>query len=198
MLGGKFLGGGVGIALKEELILVHSTLDMEYAPSNALSKFAPLFIETVETWRRKILYLIAKPPPIDSLQKMCMSHLKKNTRWNAEALGVAENFLDHIELLCKAEKEDGDALYKLATHYLGWVDGSYAKVDLKKVRMYLERAVAKKNLDAISTLAKGLIHGWFGKVDYERGYHLCVQQTNVLRTSANVRFPRNRLLSRKE
>lgn len=53
MLGGQMAGGGVGVAVKEELILMHCTLDMEHAVSSALRAFAPLYVETVEKWRKK-------------------------------------------------------------------------------------------------------------------------------------------------
>lgn len=52
MLGGQMAGGGVGVAVKEELILIHCTIDMEFAVSSALRAFAPLFVETVEKWRK--------------------------------------------------------------------------------------------------------------------------------------------------
>ncbi len=52
MLGGQMAGGGCGVAVKEELILMHCTLDMEYANSNVLRAFAPLYVETVEKWRK--------------------------------------------------------------------------------------------------------------------------------------------------
>ncbi len=52
MLGGQMAGGGVGVAVKEELILMHCTLDMEHAISSALRAFAPLYVETVEKWRK--------------------------------------------------------------------------------------------------------------------------------------------------
>lgn len=52
LLGGQMAGGGVGVAVKEELILIHCTIDMEHALSNALRAFAPLYVETVEKWRK--------------------------------------------------------------------------------------------------------------------------------------------------
>lgn len=52
MLGGQMAGGGVGVAVKEELILIHCTIDMEHAVPAALRAFAPLFVETVEKWRK--------------------------------------------------------------------------------------------------------------------------------------------------
>ncbi len=52
MLGGQMAGGGVGVALKEELILMHCVLDMGLGvDAAALRRFAPLFVETVERWR---------------------------------------------------------------------------------------------------------------------------------------------------
>src|SRR6188474_2088766 len=52
MLGGQMAGGGVGVAVKEELILIHCTIDMEHAIPSALRAFAPLYVETVEKWRK--------------------------------------------------------------------------------------------------------------------------------------------------
>lgn len=52
MLGGQMAGGGVGVAVKEELILMHCTIDMAHAVSSALRAFAPLYVETVEKWRK--------------------------------------------------------------------------------------------------------------------------------------------------
>ena len=52
MLGGQMAGGGVGVAVKEGLILMHATIDMGLgADPIALRRFAPLFVETVEKWR---------------------------------------------------------------------------------------------------------------------------------------------------
>lgn len=52
MLGGQMAGGGVGVATKEELVLMHCVLDMEHAGPQALRAFAPLYVETVEKWRK--------------------------------------------------------------------------------------------------------------------------------------------------
>lgn len=52
MLGGQMAGGGAGVAVNEELILIHCTIDMEHAVSSALRAFAPLYVETVEKWRK--------------------------------------------------------------------------------------------------------------------------------------------------
>ncbi len=52
LLGGQMAGGGVGVAVAEELILVHSTLEMEHAVSSALRAYAPIFVEMVEKWRK--------------------------------------------------------------------------------------------------------------------------------------------------
>ncbi len=55
MLGGQMAGGGVGVATKEELILMHCVLDMGLGTEAiALRRFAPLFVETVEKWRTMI------------------------------------------------------------------------------------------------------------------------------------------------
>ncbi|CAM0117370.1 CesT family type III secretion system chaperone [Rhabdochlamydiaceae symbiont of Dictyostelium giganteum] len=54
MLGAQMAGGGVGVATKEELVLMHSVIEMGIAADGfLLSRFAPVFVETVEKWRRK-------------------------------------------------------------------------------------------------------------------------------------------------
>lgn len=54
MLGGQMAGGGVGVAVKEELILMHCVLEMGAGSDpHSLRKFAPLFVESVEKWRKK-------------------------------------------------------------------------------------------------------------------------------------------------
>ncbi len=59
MLGGQMAGGGIGVAVKEELILMHCVLEMgSGADASSLRRFAPLFVESVEKWRdraKKIL-----------------------------------------------------------------------------------------------------------------------------------------------
>ena len=55
MLGGQMAGGGVGVAIPEELILMHAVIEMGVATdSRALSRFAPIFVEAVERWRKRI------------------------------------------------------------------------------------------------------------------------------------------------
>ena len=53
MLGGQMAGGGIGVAVKEELILMHCVLEMANADPASLRRFAPLFVECVERWRKK-------------------------------------------------------------------------------------------------------------------------------------------------
>lgn len=52
MLGGQVAGGGVGVAENEGLILLHCYIEMAHAEVNALRNFAPLYVETVEKWRK--------------------------------------------------------------------------------------------------------------------------------------------------
>jgi hypothetical protein len=64
MLGGQMVGGGVGVAVKEELILIHCVLDMGLgADAFALRRFAPLFVETVTTWRDIVADIVAGKDP---------------------------------------------------------------------------------------------------------------------------------------
>src|SRR3989304_10516755 len=64
MLGGQMAGGGVGVAVKEELILMHCVLDMGLGvDASALRRFAPLFVETVEKWRKIVNDICAGKEP---------------------------------------------------------------------------------------------------------------------------------------
>ncbi len=64
MLGGKMAGGGIGVAPKEELILLHCVLDMGLGVDAAhLRRFAPLFVETVEKWREMVAKICAGEDP---------------------------------------------------------------------------------------------------------------------------------------
>ena len=59
MLGGLMAGGGVGVAVREELILMHAVLEMgSGTDANSLRRFAPLFVECVERWRKKVKDLL--------------------------------------------------------------------------------------------------------------------------------------------
>lgn len=54
MLGGQMAGGGIGVATNEELILMHCVLEMGIgADPSSLRRFAPIFVEAVEKWRKK-------------------------------------------------------------------------------------------------------------------------------------------------
>lgn len=59
MLGGQMAGGGIGVAVPEELILMHCVLEMGVGTDTAsLRRFAPLFVEAVEKWRAKAKNII--------------------------------------------------------------------------------------------------------------------------------------------
>ena len=54
MLGGQMAGGGIGVAVPEELILMHAVLEMGVgADPSSLRRFAALFVEAVEKWRER-------------------------------------------------------------------------------------------------------------------------------------------------
>ena len=54
MLGGQMAGGGVGVAVPEELILMHTVIEMgPGTDAKALCRFAPVFVDAVEKWREK-------------------------------------------------------------------------------------------------------------------------------------------------
>ncbi len=64
MLGGQMAGGGVGVAVEEQLILMHAYLEMGLgSDASALRRFAPLFVEAVEKWRKKIEDILAGRQP---------------------------------------------------------------------------------------------------------------------------------------
>ena len=70
MLGGQMAGGGVGVAVKEELILMHCVIDMAYAVPSLLRAFAPLFVETVEKWRTVCRDISeGREPSVDTMPK---------------------------------------------------------------------------------------------------------------------------------
>ena len=64
MLGGQMAGGGIGVATKEELILMHCVIDMGLGvDAQALRRFAPLFVETVEKWREIVAKILRGEEP---------------------------------------------------------------------------------------------------------------------------------------
>ncbi|OGN65079.1 MAG: type III secretion system chaperone [Chlamydiae bacterium RIFCSPHIGHO2_12_FULL_49_9] len=64
MLGGQMAGGGIGVAPKEELILMHCVIDMGLGvDASALRRFAALFVETVEKWREMVNKIINGEDP---------------------------------------------------------------------------------------------------------------------------------------
>src|SRR5580658_700494 len=70
MLGGQMAGGGIGVAVPEELILMHAVLEMGVgADPSSLRRFAPLFVEAVERWRARAKNVIEgrDTPPKDAL-----------------------------------------------------------------------------------------------------------------------------------
>jgi len=78
MLGGQMAGGGVGVAHKEELILLHCTIDMAHAYPQALRSFAPLYVETVEKWREICTALSeGREPNVDLTPGVPLDQAKK-------------------------------------------------------------------------------------------------------------------------
>tara|TARA_B100000989_G_scaffold290626_1_gene264022 strand:- start:80 stop:613 length:534 start_codon:yes stop_codon:yes gene_type:complete len=64
MLGGQMAGGGAGVAVKEELILMHCVLEMgSVADPSSLRRFAPIFVESVEKWRKRAVDIIEGRDP---------------------------------------------------------------------------------------------------------------------------------------
>lgn len=67
MLGGQMAGGGIGVAVPEELILMHCIIEMGVATdASALRRFAPVFVETVEKWRAKVKDIVEGREPSGS------------------------------------------------------------------------------------------------------------------------------------
>lgn len=58
------MGGGVGVAVKEELILIHCTIEMKDVLPSALRNFAHVYVECVEKWRGICHLLRNKPSKI--------------------------------------------------------------------------------------------------------------------------------------
>jgi hypothetical protein len=64
MLGGQMAGGGIGVAIPEELILMHAVLEMGIgADPSSLRRFAPIFVEAVEKWRDKAKRIVQGEEP---------------------------------------------------------------------------------------------------------------------------------------
>lgn len=64
MLGGQMAGGGVGVAVMEELILMHCVIEMGIGSDPAaLRRFAPIFVEAVERWRKIVSQILAGETP---------------------------------------------------------------------------------------------------------------------------------------
>ncbi|MCP5469946.1 MAG: CesT family type III secretion system chaperone [Chlamydiales bacterium] len=75
MLGGQMAGGGVGVAVKEELILMHCVIDMAYAVPSLLRAFAPLYVETVEKWRTVCRDISeGREPTVDTMPQAPSTH----------------------------------------------------------------------------------------------------------------------------
>jgi hypothetical protein len=74
MLGGQMAGGGIGVAVPEELILMHAVLEMGVGSDpSSLRRFAPMFVEAVERWRSKAKDIcegreVAKEPGTSGVQ----------------------------------------------------------------------------------------------------------------------------------
>ncbi len=68
-------GGGVGVAVKEELILMHCVIDMAYAVPSLLRAFAPLYVETVEKWRKACRDILVGREPNSNLSVRQHNHL---------------------------------------------------------------------------------------------------------------------------
>jgi hypothetical protein len=64
MLGGQMAGGGIGVAPKEELILMHCCIEMGLGVDVlALARMATMFVETVEKWRQMVAKICAGEDP---------------------------------------------------------------------------------------------------------------------------------------
>jgi hypothetical protein len=76
MLGGQMAGGGIGVAVPEELILMHAVLEMGTGTdASALRRFAPLFVEAVEKWREKAKnFAEGREVPKDAPSPMAQQH----------------------------------------------------------------------------------------------------------------------------
>ena len=60
MLGRDIAGGGVGIDPRNNLIMLHTTIDLRHCGERALADTAPVFIEAVVRWRKQLCSLMNK------------------------------------------------------------------------------------------------------------------------------------------
>ena len=104
MLSGKMAGGGVGIAVKEELILMHCTLDMsEHVDSSELRKFAPLYVKTVEEWRIKCAELCEGH--VVKKEKNNTKNKEPDARISSSQVKSGSDYSEQITSLCKNAAE---------------------------------------------------------------------------------------------
>eukprot|EP00762_Andalucia_godoyi_P005606 ANDGO_00561.mRNA.1 hypothetical protein ABB37_09491 len=61
LLGREMSGGGVGISVRNELVLMHVSIDTTSASEDALSKMGPSFIKSLERWRRIAAEVVGSP-----------------------------------------------------------------------------------------------------------------------------------------
>ncbi len=69
MLGGKMLGGGVGLAEKEELVLYHIYLDMEKASPFVLMGLSSIYASVVEKMRADCKMILQAQVPLEPEKK---------------------------------------------------------------------------------------------------------------------------------
>lgn len=104
MLGGGMAGGGVGVALKEELILIHFTISMTIPDSTKLSTLAPLFVETIEKWREKCALICGRET--DNAKLIAQNKINDATGQSLENEKLYSNELTLQEIIKKAENND--------------------------------------------------------------------------------------------
>ena len=82
MLGGQMAGGGVGVAVKEELILDALRHRYGLCSPSLLRAFAPLYVETVEKWRTVCRDICeGREPSVDTMPKPPPQHPHQNLDW---------------------------------------------------------------------------------------------------------------------
>ncbi|ORC90322.1 uncharacterized protein TM35_000081200 [Trypanosoma theileri] len=58
LLGREVCGGGIGMSLQNDIVLLSSTIPLRYCSSSALKDIMPVFVETLERWRSLVNELV--------------------------------------------------------------------------------------------------------------------------------------------
>ncbi len=157
MLGGQVAGGGVGVACKEELVLIHATLNMEYTPSHKLKEFASIFVETVEKWRARCKEASLTTRQTEKKEKMYESaaqmklltkiyHEVKKQQARTKPEPIVEEVKDETPFKYYLQKVTMG--FQVIIDLAGLNEGMRARLENDTLPLFFDNLLERKNLDA--------------------------------------------------